>query len=152
MKTFEFHTAQFLKTDIHKAWSFFSSPKNLAVITPPELSFKIISKFNDEEIYEGMKIAYIVKPLFGVPLKWETTIGKTEILKFFSDSQTKGPFKLWEHKHTFEVKDNGVLMTDDLKYQLPFGWIGDITHELIVKKKIENIFTYRKEILEKIFN
>ena len=42
-------------------------------------------------------------------------------------------------------------MHDVINYQLPFGFIGNIAHALLVKKKIENIFTYRKNILEKIF-
>lgn len=152
MSIFYFRAEQFLKTDINKAWDFFSSAKNLAVITPPELDFKILTDIEGKEIYTGMLIDYTVKPLFGIPLHWKTEIAKVNKPAMFSDRQLKGPYKIWEHTHTFVEKDNGVLMNDEVKYELPFGFIGNIAHSLIVKKKIEHIFQYRNEVLNKIFN
>ncbi|MGK2863236.1 MAG: SRPBCC family protein [Chitinophagaceae bacterium] len=152
MNTFHFSTSQFLPVDISKAWSFFSSPRNLPLITPPELNFKILTEGKNEEIFEGMLIDYKVTPLFGIPLNWQTRIEKMKNLKYFIDKQIKGPYKLWEHKHYFTEYRNGVLMKDEVKYQLPFGVAGRIAHSLLVRKKIEKIFEYRKMILEKIFD
>lgn len=151
MKIYKYKTSQFLSTDIETAWNFFSSAKNLATITPPELGFKILTDLEDKDIYEGMLIEYTVKPLFGIPLHWQTEIGKINKPAMFTDRQLKGPYKIWEHTHRFIEKENGVLMEDEVKYQLPFGFIGQLTHSLIVKKKIERIFEYRKEILDKLF-
>ena len=131
---------------------FFSSPKNLAAITPDELDFKILSTLDNEEIFEGMKIDYIVKPVLKVPVHWQTEIIKVNRGLSFTDTQLKGPYKIWEHTHIFKAVTGGVLMNDIIHYQLPFGIIGNIAHGLFVRKKIENIFTYRKNILEKIFN
>jgi hypothetical protein len=38
-----------------------------------------------------------------------------------------------------------------VNYELPFGILGDWVHSLIVRKKIESIFAYRKQVLEKLF-
>jgi ligand-binding SRPBCC domain-containing protein len=146
-----FNTEQFLPIDILKAWSFFSDAKNLSVITPPELDFKILTDLDNEEIYEGMLIDYTVKPLLGIPVRWQTEIIKIDKPEVFTDRQLKGPYKTWEHTHTFSEKDNGVIMKDQVKYQLPFGIIGRIANSLLVRKKIENIFNYRREVLKKIF-
>ena len=151
MKTYYYKAEQFLSTDIQTAWDFFSSAKNLAVITPPELDFRILTNLEDKEIYEGMIIDYTVKPLFGIPLHWKTEIQKINKPAMFVDNQVKGPYKLWEHIHTFMEKDNGVLMHDIVKYQIPFGFLGTLAHFLIIRKKIEHIFSFRKEILEKFF-
>ena len=151
MKIYNFKASQFLPTDINSAWDFFSSAKNLALITPPELDFKILTDLDGKDIYEGMLIEYTVKPLLGIPLHWQTEIGKINKPVMFMDKQLKGPYKIWEHTHHFTKKENGVLMEDEVKYQLPFGIIGQLTHSLIVKKKIERIFEYRKMILETIF-
>lgn len=148
---FQYKSEQFLPIGIDEAWKFFSSPKNLVTITPAELDFKIITSLKDEEIYEGMKIDYIVKPLLKIPMRWQTEIINVTKGKHFTDRQVKGPYKLWEHTHIFKPVQDGVLMQDIVNYQLPFGFIGNIAHSLIVKKKIENIFTYRKNILNKIF-
>jgi ligand-binding SRPBCC domain-containing protein len=68
------------------------------------------------------------------------------------DRQLKGPYKTWEHTHRFIEKENGILMQDSVKYSLPFGMIGKLTHSAIVRDKIENIFAYRKQILNQLFN
>jgi len=151
MYIFQFRTEQLLPIDIKTAWSFFSSPANLVVITPDELDFKIITALDHEEIYEGMVIDYRVKPLLGIPVRWKTEICKVNRPFSFTDRQLKGPYKIWEHTHTFIEKDNGVLVTDEVSYQLPFQMIGSIVHLLVVRRKIENIFNYRRQILNKIF-
>jgi ligand-binding SRPBCC domain-containing protein len=151
MSIYFFNTEQFLPTDIIKAWDFFSSANNLTIITPPELDFNILTNLKEREIYEGMLIDYTVKPLLGIKVNWQTEIFKVDKPAMFADKQMKGPYKIWEHTHTFVEKESGVLMHDQVKYQLPFGIIGRITHSLLVRKKIENIFNYRREVLKKIF-
>lgn len=149
---YRFETTQILPISVSQAWEFFSSAGNLSKITPPEMEFKIISKIPENGIYEGLQIDYIVKPLLGIPLHWKTEIGKTEVNHFFSDKQLKGPYKKWEHKHTFSEHPEGVIMTDVVLYQLPFGFIGKWAHRLFVKKKIESIFEYRSLTLNKLFS
>ncbi len=151
MNVHQYKTSQFLPVNINKAWKFFSSPANLPLITPPGLDFQILTELDNEEISEGLIIEYKVTPLFGIPLRWQTKIGKIQKQNYFIDLQTKGPYKLWEHKHFFIEYRNGVLMKDEVNYKLPFGFIGRIMNSLLVRKKIENIFTYRRKILEKIF-
>ncbi len=152
METYFYNAEQFLPIDIKKAWDFFSDAGNLAVITPPELAFKILTPSKDPEIYEGMLIDYKVSPLFNISVKWQTEIVKVEKPYSFTDRQLKGPYKLWEHTHQFFEKENGTLMKDRVKYALPFGVIGELAHSILVRDKIENIFTYRKQVLNQIFN
>ena len=140
MSPYLYTTNQFLETDINTAWKFFSAAKNLLTITPPDMDFKILTQTGEQEIYEGMLIDYTVKPLFGIPVHWQTEIFFVEKNEVFGDRQLKGPYTLWEHKHSFLQKDNGILMKDEIKYQLPFGIIGRITHSILVRKKIEHIF------------
>ena len=133
---------------MEKVWQFFSSPANLAFITPPYLDFKILTKLNNDEIYEGMLIDYTVKPLFGIPLHWQTQISRVKKPELFADRQLKGPFRLWEHSHSFIPVNNAVLMKDEVTYQLPLGYVGKLAHALAVRKKIENIFSYRAHALK----
>lgn len=151
MSIHQYKTTQFLPININLAWDFFSTPLNLPIITPPELDFKILTKTNIDKAYEGMIIDYTVKPLFGIPMHWQTKICSVIEKKSFADKQLKGPYKLWHHTHTFEEQNGGVLMTDVINYQLPFGFIGNIAHSLFIKKKIENIFNYRRKVLEEKF-
>lgn len=115
------------------------------------MQFNILTNLDGREIYEGMLIEYKLKPLLGITVRWKTEICKVDKPVMFTDRQLKGPYKIWEHTHTFIKKDNDILMKDQVKYELPFGIIGSIVHKLIVRKKIENIFKYREKVLKKIF-
>lgn len=147
-----FKTEQLLPIGLEKAWIFFSSPKNLSLITPPGLDFKILTQLSEEEIYEGMEIDYTVKPLLGIPIHWQTEICKVEMKQYFTDRQKKGPYKIWEHTHTFTEQKGGVVMKDIVNYELPYGIIGNVANTIFIKSKIKNIFNYRKKVLETLFN
>jgi ligand-binding SRPBCC domain-containing protein len=152
MSVHEYTTKQYLPISIEDAWDFFSSPKNLSTITPPELQLVIRSALNEEAIYDGMQIDYTVKPLFKIPLRWRTKIDFVVPNKLFVDKQQKGPYKSWEHTHFFEQVEGGTIVADMVQYELPFGKLGDLIHRLLVRKKIEHIFVYRKNILTKLFH
>jgi ligand-binding SRPBCC domain-containing protein len=152
MGVYYLHAEQLLPVDLPTAWAFFSSPNNLALITPPEMDFITLTPMADgAEIHTGMLIDYTVKPLFGIPLRWQTEIKTVEKPYRFTDAQLKGPYRLWEHTHTFTQTDTGVLMKDEVKYQLPLGPLGSLAHALLVRKKLQALFRFRKAAIERIF-
>ncbi len=147
----QYKTEQFLPIGRKKAWEFFSSPNNLRTITPPELDLLILTKLNGGGIYEGMEIEYTVRPVLGIRVKWKTEICKVKDQEYFMDKQVRGPYKVWEHTHSFIETSAGVMMIDIVNYELPLGVLGKLAEKLYVNKKIESIFDYRKEVLEKLF-
>lgn len=151
MKVYELHAEQWLPVKIEDAWTFFSSAKNLATITPGNLGFHITSTDLPPDIFTGMLIKYRLKPLFGIPVKWTTEITAVDRPHSFIDKQLKGPYSLWEHQHRFIEKDGGVLVLDRVRYSLPFGVLGRIMQKLVVKKKLDNIFLFRRETLSHLF-
>jgi ligand-binding SRPBCC domain-containing protein len=151
MKIYELHKEQFLPIGIEEAWKFFSTAANLEEITPADMSFRILTELNGEPIYSGMIIDYIVKPLLGIPMRWTTQITGVNAPFSFSDKQIKGPYNLWEHKHTFKTVRGGVIMTDVVRYSLPMGFLGELVYHLIVKKKLKGIFDYRENKLKILF-
>ncbi|THU37081.1 hypothetical protein FAM09_19195 [Niastella caeni] len=151
MGIYYFKAEQLLPVDMQAAWAFFSTPTNLSLITPPAMDFKTLTALNGEEIYAGMLIDYKIKPLFGISMMWQTEIRNVQKPFSFTDIQLKGPYRCWEHTHTFIEKENGILMQDVVKYQLPYGPLGRIAHALLVRRKIEELFVYRKAAIERIF-
>lgn len=149
---FQLYREQQLNCDIETAWSFFSSPLNLSKITPKNMGFNVISNLSNKDIYEGMIIEYRVSPMLHIPLRWITKITQVEKNKSFTDFQEKGPYKYWNHFHEFVPNEKGVLMKDTVDYELPFGLVGRIAHKIFVKKKLENIFNYRYQFLDKYFS
>ena len=136
---FILHKVQKLPIDIHTAWEFFSSPKNLKPITPEYMGFDITSANRDEKMYPGMIILYNVKPLFNVPVAWVTEITHVREPYFFVDEQRSGPYKFWHHQHKFKEIPGGVEMQDIVHYHLPFWFLGRLAERLIVWKKLKEI-------------
>lgn len=147
---YQLKRTQFVKTDLQTCWDFFSSPKNLKVITPDYMGFDVLVDV-PEKMYEGLMIEYIVKPLLGIPMKWVTEIKYVHDKEFFVDEQRKGPYKIWHHEHHFKEVEGGVEMTDIVSYEIPFGVLGKIAHPILVKRKLEEIFDYRFRKVEEIF-
>jgi len=150
MKVHLLKKEQWLPISIQEAWEFFSSPRNLDEITPPELGFKIVS-LPEEEMYEGEIITYKVKLFPGFWIPWVTEIKSVEVGKCFVDEQRSGPYRFWHHRHSFEQKNGGTLMTDLVHYSVGKWVIGDLAHVLFVRAQLEKIFSFRREILEKKF-
>lgn len=150
MKVYPLKREQWLPISVEEAWAFFSTPRNLDRITPPELGFKIQS-LPSEEMYEGEIITYKVKLLPGVWIPWVTEIKSMIENEAFIDEQRAGPYRFWHHRHHFESKDGGTLMTDLVHYSVAIWPFGFIAHELFVKEKLRTIFDFRHEVIEKHF-
>jgi ligand-binding SRPBCC domain-containing protein len=144
------HTKQKLPISLSEAWGFFANPKNLKVITPDYMGFHIQSGA-DRPMFAGQIIEYIVTPLFGIKTKWVTEITHSVYQEYFVDEQRFGPYSLWHHKHFLKEIDGGVEMEDLLHYKLPFGFLGELAHPLLVKPKLDEIFEYRKNKLIDLF-
>lgn len=142
--------SQEIPISLSESWEFFSKPENLNEITPPDLEFRITSGKPDP-MHDGQIITYKIRV---APMIWNTWV--TEIKgvipeKQFIDEQRSGPYKFWHHLHEFEPTENGTLIKDKVNYSLPFGLIGNIAHSIYVKKKLADIFGYRKKILTEKF-
>lgn len=150
MKIYTLHTIQKLPICINEAWDFLSDPKNLEIITPDSMGFKTISG-DDRKIFPGQIIQYVVKPLFGIPMKWVTEITHVVNKTYFVDEQRFGPYALWHHKHFLKEIPGGVEMEDIVDYALPMGILGQAVHPFLVAPKLKEIFDYRKNKLIELF-
>jgi ligand-binding SRPBCC domain-containing protein len=150
-KVYSLKSIQKIPVDINTAWDFFSKPENLNAITPKNLGFKIISVYNEDEMYAGQIIEYTVKPLLGIPLYWMTEITHVKDKIYFVDEQRFGPYSLWHHQHHFKQINNGIEMTDIVHYKIPFWFIGDVANTLFVKNQLKKIFEFRHKAVEEKF-
>lgn len=150
MPIYSLERTQVLPITQEQAWEFFSSPYNLPKITPPSMNFRILNN-PESPAYAGQIILYKVSPFGGINTHWLTEITHVREGEFFVDEQRSGPYVLWHHQHIFRAVSGGVEMRDIVHYQLPFGWLGAIVHKLLVRKKLESIFSYRYRVLEEMF-
>ncbi|MEI8112690.1 MAG: SRPBCC family protein [Bacteroidia bacterium] len=141
---------QLMNIPMAAAWEFFSSPENLAKITPKHMGFQITSG-TPAKMYTGQIISYKVSPFPGFKTSWVTEITHVSEGKFFVDEQRFGPYQMWHHEHHFNAVGNGVMMIDRVSYKLPFGFLGRIAHALFVRKQLKQIFEYRELFLTNLF-
>ena len=145
-------TRQVIKTSLEQAWDFFSSPGNLARITPPDLGFTVLSP-PAGRIYAGMMIEYKVSPLFGLAMTWLTEITQVREGSFFVDEQRVGPYAIWHHEHHFREVGPGLAEVHDrVTYVPPFGMLGELVHPFLIKPQLDKIFAFRETAVAEAFH
>ena len=129
-----------------EVFPFFADAHNLERITPPLLSFRVITP-GPIEMHVGTLIEYRLR-VHRVPIRWLTSIQAWNPPHRFVDMQLKGPYALWHHTHTFApADDGGTTMTDTVRYTIGFGPLGELAHRLTVGRDVEEIFRYRAEVV-----
>ena len=152
MKAYHLKFTQNIPITLPEAWDFFSSPLNLAKITPAEMAFTVTSALDaDQKMYPGMIITYKVSPISGIKLNWMTEITQVAEMQYFIDEQRFGPYQFWHHQHHFKAIDGGVQMDDILTYGLPLGILGQAANSLFVANKVQEIFTFRTQKVNELF-
>jgi ligand-binding SRPBCC domain-containing protein len=152
VKTYSLKFKQNIPISLDEAWDFFSSPLNLAKITPADMRFVVTSDYTaDTKMYAGMIITYKISPLPGIKMNWMTEITHVADKQYFVDEQRFGPYALWHHQHHFKEIPGGVEMTDILNYAIPYSIIGRLANKVFVGKKLKEVFDYRVKAIEGLF-
>mgnify|MGYP000616262432 CR=1 FL=1 len=134
---------------VDELFDYFRDPENLEEITPDRLKFRILDA-DPLPVREGTVIEYRLR-LRGIPLSWTTEITAFEPNEYFQDTMIDGPYRKWEHIHTFERVNGRTVMGDQVHYELPYGWLGELVHELLIKRDLKHIFQYRARTLRDRF-
>ena len=127
-------------------FDFFSDAFQLERITPDWLNFRILTP-PPIEVRSGCLIDYRIR-LHGIPIRWRTEISSWDPPYSFTDRQLSGPYRLWEHFHTFEEVAGGTLVSDRVRYRA-LG--GKLVNWLFVQSDLKRIFSYRGMKMREIF-
>ncbi len=138
------HAHTELDAPLREVFEFFSSPNNLAAITPAELAFQITDA--PQDVACNSTIDYKIR-VAGVPMRWRTRIEKWIPGVAFVDSQERGPYRAWWHEHRFVERDDKTIMEDVVHYAPPLGPLGAIANKLVVEKMLRRIFGYRRSAI-----
>lgn len=133
-----------------EVFEFFADAANLEALTPPWLSFGIVTP-RPIEMAEGRFIDYRLN-VRGVPMRWRSVISEWEPPVRFVDEQVRGPYRKWRHEHRFEERGDGTAVIDRVDYAVPGGpGIERLVHRFLVGPDVRRIFDYRRERLEELF-
>ena len=123
-------------------FSFFQDVRNLEMIAPSFVRLRI-TKAPEEGLFEGARIEYRLR-LHGLPIRWCTRIDVWDPPRAFADTQLRGPYRSWHHTQEFEPLDGGTVVRDVVRYELPFGALGDLVAGKLVERDVALIFAYRR--------
>ena len=151
MKIYEKEWQTVVPETLDKVWEFFGNPHNLEKITPDFMKFQVLSEQKGKTIYPGMFIRYRVSPIASIPITWVTEITAVREQEYFIDEQRAGPYAIWHHEHHFRSTTDGVIMNDRLYYAIPLGFLGQLINQMMISRRIDNIFEYRQHIIQEIF-
>jgi ligand-binding SRPBCC domain-containing protein len=139
---------QLVPVPVAEAFAFFADAFNLEAITPPWLRFRILTP-RPIPMREGTSIEYRLA-LHRLPFRWRTRIERWEPGRRFVDTQVEGPFRLWEHTHTFEERPGGTLIRDRVAYRMPYRLLGALAHRLLLARDLERIFDHRRDAVDRL--
>jgi ligand-binding SRPBCC domain-containing protein len=140
---------QLVRRPRREVFAFFADAANLQEITPPFLRFRILTPL-PIEMRPGALITYRLS-LLGVPFRWRTRIVEWRPDERFVDEQLEGPYRRWWHEHTFEETAGGTRVRDRVEYELPLGPLGGLARRLFVAPRLEAIFAFRRQAIERRF-
>jgi ligand-binding SRPBCC domain-containing protein len=146
MKVYSLHREQRVALPLELVFRFFQQPENLQRLTPPDMGFSILTPL-PLEMKEGALIDYTIT-IAGMPVRWTTLITSYEPPHVFVDQQLRGPYSFWHHTHRFTEIDGRTLIEDEVRYALPFGFLGTLAHYLVVRKMLDRIFLFRSKMIE----
>jgi ligand-binding SRPBCC domain-containing protein len=145
--------SQVVPAHLQRVFPFFERPDNLALITPPELAFRLVTP-RPVKMEEGAVIDYRLR-LSGLLVRWRSLISTYQPPVCFVDEQVRGPYGYWRHTHRFEPCVQGTLMKDEVIYALPAGLPGlleSLLHSAYVGPSLDHIFDYRARFYADFFD
>lgn len=87
----------------------------------------------------------------GLPQFHESLIEPFEPFVFFRDRMIAGRFASFEHDHRFTDQGDGtVLMSDEVRFSMPLGWVGDLVGKYVLEPHIRQLLKKRFALLKRI--
>ncbi|MDQ4073864.1 MAG: DUF1731 domain-containing protein [Thermoproteota archaeon] len=112
-------------------------------LSPPWRPLYIVSKHGS--IQEGGIVTVKLPVAGGLGFKWQVRHKNYAKNKTFTDTQVKGFFSHWEHRHNFFDMGNKSALEDIVYYKLPLGPFGSILSK-IIHNNFGPMFGYRHRV------
>ena len=114
MRTYTLSRSVFIPRPLSEVFPFFADAASLQALTPRWVNFSILTPL-PIAMAKGRLIDYHIR-LRGIPIRWQSIISGWDPPHSFTDKQTRGPYRLWVHRHSFEPVDGGTQIRDDVQY------------------------------------
>ncbi len=84
---------------------------------------------------------------FGIRQKLTAKITEFNRPHYFRDVQWKGAFSYFTHDHYFQKQDDRVIMTDVFDFKSPWGVLGWLADQVVLKRYMTQLLVERNEVI-----
>jgi ligand-binding SRPBCC domain-containing protein len=152
-----FRTEQPVPYPRDEVFAFFADPNNLPPLMPGWQRARVERThyvappvpYTGALAGKGSLITISFRPIPFLPLRleWDAYIAEFQWNDFFCDEQRRGPFQYFHHCHRIRKEDTGSVVCDEVEYELPLGWLGDLADAVVVRRQIQALFIHRQRML-----
>ncbi len=133
-----------IKASPERVFAFHELPDAFARLVPPWENAQVVQKADISVV--GSR-AIIEQKIFGiVPSRWVAEHTVYDPPRMFEDVQISGPFASWRHKHIIEPHEGGAILRDEIEFEPPMSFIGDLAAPLFILPRIEKMFDFRHKV------
>ncbi len=133
-----------IRASAERVWAFHEAPDAFERLLPPWQKTEVLQPPTSLEVGTQVVMRVRIGPL------WQTLVAEHveyEAGRMFADRMLEGPFASWLHRHivTPSGPDQCVL-TDEIEYELPLGWIGALVGGGFARRNLERMFEHRHRV------
>ncbi len=130
-----------------RVFAFHEEPDAFERLQPPWQTTEIVQPPASLEVGTRVVVKIKVGPF------WQTIVAEHvdyEPGRMFADRMVEGPFASWLHRHVVTPKGpDRCVLTDDIEYELPLGWLGRVFGGWFARWNLERMFEFRHEATRK---
>jgi ligand-binding SRPBCC domain-containing protein len=129
-------------------FDFLTQPKNLLVVSPPELGIQLVEF--PERLLLGSRVT-IVGRRWGVSQRMITEVIALDPEQKLTDEQREGPFRNFRHIRSLAEFSGGVRLTERIEFDPPGGLIGMMMTAARIQQGLAELGEFRFGVLRKLF-
>ncbi len=134
-----------IQASAEKVFAFHEKPDALERLQPPWQTTRIVQP--PSSLAVGTRVVLEIQVLGPF---WQTLVAEHvayEPGRMFADRMVEGPFASWLHRHVVTPKGpDRCVLTDDIEYELPLGWLGRVFGGAFARWNLERLFEFRHRV------
>ncbi len=143
MKPELFIKRSFINAPAEKVFDWHAREGAIRRLSPPWAPLQIISKTPGVDTGTQVRLKIKTGPVFSA---WDAEHTACEPGRMFTDSQIRGPFKVWRHTHRFTPDKDGCMLEDSIEFAMPFPLDRSGLINAYIRKDLNRIFNYRHAV------